>query len=97
GLFEAQIHVARHGLNEPAPALRAHWAGIDAGKADVVLAILAGERQRQILSRRIGGARRDLPVGYLDAVVADDVDDAPLLLLLHDRQNVLHAAYIAHE
>src|SRR5262249_53777093 len=89
--------MSRHGLNEPGPAFGAHRPRIDAGKADVVLAVLAGERQREILSRRVGGARRDLPVGHLDAVVANDVDDAPLLLLLHDRQHVLHAAYIAHE
>ena len=92
-----EVHVARHGVHQAGPALRAHRPGVDGDEADIVPAVLAGERDREVLSRGIGGAGRDLPVGDLHAVIADDVHHAAFLLLLHDRQHVLHAAHIAHE
>src|SRR5262249_30170064 len=39
-LLEAEIHVARHRLDQAGPALGAHRAGIDAHEADIVLAVL---------------------------------------------------------
>src|SRR5262249_18546380 len=42
-------------------------------------------------------ARADLPVGRLDAVVADQVDHPPAALLDHDRQHIAQAAHVAHE
>src|ERR1700730_4238836 len=97
GLLERQVHVARHRLDQAGPALGPHRAGIDGDEADIVPAVLAGERQRQILSRRVGGAGRDFPIGDLDAIVADQIEHAGFVLLPHDRQHVLHAAHIAHE
>src|SRR5271169_4647818 len=35
GLFEAQIHVARHGLHQAGPALGTHRSRIDADEADI--------------------------------------------------------------
>ena len=61
------------------------------------LAVLAGERDREVLAGGIGGARADFPVGRLHAVIADQVDDAAAALLDHDRQHVAQAAHIAHE
>ena len=63
----------------------------------LVLAVLAGERQRQVLARGVGGARADFPVGRLHAVIADQVHDAAAALLDHDRQHVTQAAHVAHE
>src|SRR5712691_1581228 len=97
GVFIGELHVARHGGDEAGPALGAHRPGIDRAEADVVLAVLAGERLRQVLAGGISGARHDLPIGRLDAVVADQVHDAPAALLDHDRQHVAQAAHVAHE
>ena len=97
GLLVRQLHVARHRLHQAGPALGPHRPGIDRAEADVVLAVLAGERLGQVLAGGVGGARRDLPIGRLDAVVADQVDDAAAALLDHDRQHVAQAAHIAHE
>src|SRR5215208_6023699 len=96
-LLVGKVHVARHGSNEAGPALGAHRPGIDGDEADVVLAVLAGERFRQLLAGRVGGARHDLPIGRLDAIVADQVHDSAAALLDHDGQHVAQAAHIAHE
>src|SRR5208282_2869926 len=85
------------GLDQPRPAFGAYRAGIDRDEADAVLAVLPGEREREVLSRRVGGARTYFPIGRLDAVIADQVDDAATALLDHDRQHVAQAAHIAHE
>src|SRR5262249_51491149 len=91
------FHVARHRRDQAGPTLGPHRAGIDRAEADVVLAVLAGERHREVLPRGVGGARRNLPIGCLHAVVADQIDHAPAALLDHDRQHVAQAAHVAHE
>src|SRR5262245_30460361 len=96
-LLVGELHVTRHGGHEAGPALGANRAGVDGDEADIVLAILAGERFREVLAGRVGGARHDLPVGRLHAVIADEVDDAAAALFDHDGEHVAQAAYITHE
>src|SRR4029079_17611581 len=62
-----------------------------------VLAILAGERKREVLTGGIGGARANFPIRGFHAVIADQIDHAPAALLDHDRQHVTQAAHVAHE
>ena len=47
-LFEREIYIARHRFNEAGPSRGAHRSGIDGDEADIVLAVLAGERFGQI-------------------------------------------------
>src|SRR5215471_19545179 len=61
GVLVGELHVARHRLDEAGPALGADRAGVDRAEADMVLAVLAGERKREVLPRSIGSTRRDLP------------------------------------
>jgi hypothetical protein len=91
------FHVAGHRINEARPALGTDRPGIDRDKANIVLAVLRRERKCEVLSCRIGRTRCDLPVRRFDAVIADQVDDAAVPLLLHDRQYVFQAAHITHE
>ena len=97
GFLVGDLHIARHGLDQASPALGAHRSRIDGDKADAALAILAGERDREILAGGVGRARADFPVGRLHAVIADQIDDAAAALLDHDRQRVSQAAHVAHE
>src|SRR5271166_29879 len=71
------------------PAQRSVRSGINRHKADIVPAVLRSERKCQVLPGSVRRARRDLPVGRFDPVIADQVYDAATPLLLHDRQHVL--------
>src|SRR6266446_5455235 len=96
-LLARDFHVAGHRIDETGPALGTDWPGIDRHKADIVLAVLRSERERQVLPGSICRAWRDLPIGRFDPVIANQVDDAAAPLLLHDRQHVLQATHITHE
>src|SRR4029079_19696651 len=96
-LLVGNLHVPRHRLDQPGPALGAHRPWIDRNEADAVLAVLSGKRQRQGLVRRVGCPRADLPVRRLHAVISDQVHDTPAALLHHDGQYVAQAAHVSHE
>src|SRR3974377_579819 len=44
GLFERELHIARHRFDQPTPSLGAHRSGIDGDEANIILAVLAGGR-----------------------------------------------------
>ena len=88
-LLARDIHIAGHRVNEAGPALGPDRPGVDRDKADIVFAVLRGERQRHVLAGSVRGPWRNLPIGRFDPVIADQVDDAATPLLLHDRQHVL--------
>jgi hypothetical protein len=96
-LLARDPHVTGHRIDEAGPALGTDRPGIDRHKADIVLAVLRSECERQVLSGSICRPWRDLPVGRFDPVITNQVDDAAAPLLLHDRQYVLQAAHITHE
>jgi hypothetical protein len=56
---------------EAGPALGADRARIDGAKRHAVLAVLAGERQREVLTGGVGSAGADFPIRRLYAVIAD--------------------------
>ena len=97
GFLEGQFHVARHGVDQPGPAFGADRPGVDGDEADILGAVLPGERQGQVLAGGVGGAGGYFPVGRLHAVIADQVDHAAAALFDHDRQDIAQAADIAHE
>ena len=72
-------------------------AGVDRAEADIVLAVLAGERQREVLPGGVGGPRADFPIRRFHAIVADQVHHPPAALLDHDRQRVAQTPDVAHE
>src|SRR5689334_24180310 len=96
-LLARDFHVASHRIDEAGPALGAHRPGIDRHKADIVLAVLRSQRKRQVLPGSIGGAGSNLPIGWFDPIIANQVDNAAAALLLHNRQYMLQATYITHE
>ena len=97
GLLVGDLHVARHRAHQPVPAFGPHRSRVDRADGDVLAPVLGGDRHGEVLAGGIGGAGRDLPVGVLDAVIADQVDDAPAALAAHMRHGVAGAAHIAHE
>src|SRR5581483_10637205 len=97
GFLVGDLHVARHGLDQPGPALGPYRPGIDRHEADAVLAVLPGKRQREVLPRGIRCSRTDFPVGGFYTVIADQIHDAAAALFHHDRQHIAQAAYVAHE
>src|SRR5579884_1860831 len=97
GFLVGNFHVPRHGFHETRPSLGAHRAGIHCDETDVVPAVLAGQRERQVLPCRIGRSGADFPIGRLDAIVADEIDDAAAALTHHDRQHIAQATDVTHE
>src|SRR4030095_7921893 len=75
----------------------ADGAGFPRDEGDAVPSVLPGERLGEVLPRGIAGARHDLPVRLLDAVVADEIHHPTAALRLHDRQRRLQAPHVAHE
>src|SRR5256885_15987579 len=89
------IFMSRAIASKASSALGTDRPGIDRHKADIVLAVLRSERKRQVLPGSICRSWRDLPVRRFDPVIANQIDDAALLL--HDRQHVLQTTHITHK
>src|ERR1700694_5285104 len=84
-------------LTRPAQRSVRTGPGLTATRLIPCPAILARERQLQILSGGIRGTRRDLPIGGLHPVIANEIDNPAAALPNHDRQDVAQAAHVAHE
>src|SRR5690606_33571321 len=64
---------------------------------DPAAPVLVGQGQGQVDVGRVGGGGGDLPIGGLDAVVADHVDDGAAALLQHVGQRGVAGPHVTHE
>src|SRR5690606_10128425 len=97
GFFRGHAHVPGEGLAEAGPAVGVDGAGVDGVDADPAAPVLVGQGQGQVDVGRVGGGGGDLPIGGLDAVVADHVDDGAAALLQHVGQRGVAGPHVTHE
>ena len=97
GFGFADALLSGHSLHQSPPPLGVYGAWVDRVDQDTVGSQFFGNSQGEIDACCIGGSCGDLKLEGLDAVVTDNVDDAPPPSLFHVRNGAYGCANLAQK
>src|SRR5262245_32709774 len=97
GFILTNALLTRHGPHQAPPAFRVHRTGVHGVHGDAIRRQFFGNGQRKIDPGSVCSTRGEFEVNWLDAIVADDVDDTPPTALLHVRDGRFGRAHVAQE